>query len=282
MEAGTRLRRAELRGSWYPAAQTELERLLSEWISESSEGKALAAVAPHAGWIYSGKLAAAAVAALRPAETVAIFGGHLGGQDPVLMAFEDGFQTTGGSLEADVELREALVSELKDAGLPAPFEDAGVDNSVEVLLPLVKALQPKAKVLWLRCPPRLDSKEVGAALGRASAFLGRRVACVGSTDLTHYGPAYGFSPAGRGDGARDWVTKVNDKSFIDALLDMNCEAALLAARRKGAACSSGAAVAALGFALESGATEAHLLRYSTSLEVRQAESFVGYAALAFV
>ena len=281
MGLGVTLRKAALEGGWYPRDGGELLRLLARWLPERVEGKAFAALAPHAGWIYSGKLSALAVASLRPSETIAVVGGHLGFRDPMLCAYEENFETTGGILETDSELRAALIVELRDSGLSAPLEDEEADNSVEVILPLVKALQPQARILWLRCPPRSDSKELGAALGRAAAFLGRKVSCIGSTDLTHYGPAYGFTPAGKGAEAEAWVRRVNDKAFVDALLDMNCESALLVARKHGSACSAGAAAAALGFALEAGATEASLLGYSTSLDVRRAESFVGYAALAF-
>jgi len=282
------MRKAVLEGNWYPRDEGELKRLLFSWLSSQAvdgtpgAGKACAALAPHAGWVFSGRLSALAIASLRPSETIVVVGGHLSAQNPILCAYEENFETTGGVLKADSELRDALLVELRDSGMPAPLQDVETDNSVEVLLPLVRALHPGARILWLRCPPRLDSKELGAALGRASAFLGRKVACVGSTDLTHYGPAYGFMPAGKGAAAEAWVSKTNDKAFIDVLLEMNCEAALLVAHRKGSACSAGAAAAALGFALEAGATEAFLLGYSTSLEVRKAESFVGYAALAFV
>ena len=146
---------------------------------------------------------------------------------------------------------------------------------------MVAFLQPKAKLLWLRSPPHYEAKELGTALGRASSALEKKVVCVGSTDLTHYGPAYGFMPAGGGEKAEKWVKGTNDKAFIEALLDMNCEAALSLGLKKGSACSAGAAVAALGFALEMGATDARLLEYATSLDVRQDDSFVGYAALAF-
>ena len=63
---------------------------------------------------------------------------------------------------------------------------------------------------------------------------------------------------------------------------MNGDAALSLAAKRGSACSAGAAAAAIGFALETGATEARLLAYSTSLEVRRDDSFVGYAAVAFL
>ncbi|HEY9054218.1 MAG TPA: AmmeMemoRadiSam system protein B [Rectinemataceae bacterium] len=281
MVGGDSLRRPALRPGWYPGAAREVKELLDSWSADLRCLQAKAAVSPHAGWHYSGRMAAKALASLGPCDTIAIVGGHLGPSDPLLCAPETRFQTVGAVIEADTELREALFAELREQGFPPLAQDDEADNSVEVLLPLVAALHPGSKVLWLRCPPRPEAKELGAALGRASAILGIRTACVGSTDLTHYGRAYGFSPMGLGPEAETWVRKVNDKAFVDSLLAMDSEACLATSRKKACSCSAGAAAAAIGFALETGATEARLLEYGTSLDTIRAESFVGYVAIAF-
>jgi AmmeMemoRadiSam system protein B len=267
---------------WYPRSEEEIDSLLAGWTEGASVREAKAVVCPHAGWFFSGRLAALAIAALQEAETLVIIGGHLAQNSPILFAPESSFEVPGGELQADRELFAALKAQLRDSEIEAPKPDLSVDNGVEVLLPMAASLHKGARILWLRTPPRYESKELGACLARASSSLGRRVACVGSTDLTHYGPAYGFTPMGVGEKAERWVSGTNDKGFIDALLGMNCELALTQAVKKDSACSSGAAVAALGFALESGASSARLLGYSTSLELRPDDSFVGYAAIAFV
>lgn len=281
MEYSGTVRKPSLPAGWYPHDKEKIALAVAEWTKDLAVRDAVASVSPHAGWLFSGKLAAKAAASLAGADTVAIIGGHLFQNSPILYAKESLFETVAGDMAADGELLKALMDELRDSGFPAPQPDAYTDNSVEVLLPLVAALQPKARVIWLRSPPTYEAKELGAALGRASTSLGKKVVCIGSTDLTHYGPAYGFTPAGRGDKAEMWVRDSNDKTFIDALVDMNCETALSHAIKKGAACSPGAAVAALGFAIEKGATQAILLDYATSLDVRPDDSFVGYAAIAF-
>ena len=125
------------------------------------------------------------------------------------------------------------------------------------------------------------SLALGEALAVASKSLGRRVACLGSSDLTHYGSDYGFSPKGRGTSAEAWVRGSNDKRFIDAILALDGKEALSRAEAERSACSPGAAAAALAFALAAGASSATLLAYATSLDVRQDDSFVGYAAIAF-
>lgn len=281
METGEAKRKPALPNGWYPRDRAAIAEAVAAWTKGLETRGAIAVVSPHAGWTFSGRISAIAIAALAEAETIVVVGGHLSQGSPILYARESSFETAAGDMAADVELLKALGDELRDSGIPSPIPDLNVDNSVEVLLPMIALMQPKAKILWLRSPPHYGAKELGTALGRASATLGKKVVCVGSTDLTHYGPAYGFMPAGRGEKAEKWVREVNDKAFIEALLDMNCEAALSNAVKKGSACSAGAAVTALGFAIEVGATEASLLDYATSLEVRQDDSFVGYAALAF-
>lgn len=281
MESPGGRRMPALPKGWYPGTKEEIVNSLKSWVDGAYPKTAVSVISPHAGWRYSGRLAAKAVSSLKESQTIAVFGGHLGYADTVLCARDSVFQTPAGDLETDRELLAALESELRDSGYGGLKEDLRTDNCVEVLLPMLPILHPGAKILWLRSPPRPVAKELGAALGRAAAVLGRGVSCIGSTDLTHYGPAYGFTPQGSGSKAVRWARETNDASFISALLDMNCESALSSGVRRGSACSPGAAVSALSFALERGATSARLIEYTTSLEVADSPSFVGYAALAF-
>jgi AmmeMemoRadiSam system protein B len=266
-----------LPGGWYPETATGIDELLAAWEaeSESPPRTALAAVAPHAGWAFSGRLAALSLRSLAPAETVAVIGGHLPPGYPILMATEDGFETPLGPVFRDLEFS----SRLGEAVRLEP--DKVPDNTVEIQLPLVKAIFPQARVLWLRAPADAQATELGLALARVASELGREVVCLGSTDLTHYGPDYGFEPAGGGEKAAAWVREVSDQAFIDALLELDATAAL-ARGNEGSACSSGGAVAALSFAKARGAVKARLLAHTTSLEVRKAASFVGYASVAFL
>ena len=66
-----------LPAGWYPRNPAEIENFLSPFAAVQSG--APAAIAPHAGWFFSGRLAAQAAASLdRRAETVVVLGGHLG------------------------------------------------------------------------------------------------------------------------------------------------------------------------------------------------------------
>jgi AmmeMemoRadiSam system protein B len=176
---------------------------------------------------------------------------------------------------ADLELLACLRERLQIA------EDRWQDNTVEVQLPFVRHLAPRARVLGLRVAPSGEALALGEALAACGARLGRRLAVIGSTDLTHYGPNYGFAPQGTGPAARAWVQEHNDRRLLDSLLALQHERTLELARREHSACSAGAAVAAARFAELRGAHRGHLLEYATSHDRYPGSSFVGYAAVSF-
>ncbi|WP_373501387.1 AmmeMemoRadiSam system protein B [Desulfococcus sp.] len=119
------------------------------------------------------------------------------------------------------------------------------------------------------------------SLRRAAADLGRKVFFLASTDLTHYGPNYGFSPKGRGTEALEWVRDVNDAGFIAALFALDGREVIRRGNEDKAACSPGAAAAAVGFSRALGYTNPRLCGYYTSHDVHPSESFVGYCSVVY-
>jgi AmmeMemoRadiSam system protein B len=111
--------------------------------------------------------------------------------------------------------------------------------------------------------------------------MNRKIAVVGSTDLTHYGDNYGFSPHGRGPDAVRWVKEVNDRRVVEALLSMDLEKAIELAGREQSACSVGGAVTAARFAQKLGARNGQLLEYRTSYDISPSPFFVGYAGIIY-
>jgi AmmeMemoRadiSam system protein B len=194
------------------------------------------------------------------------------------MAGEDALETPLGELPVDREFALALGRALDCRG------DRYTDNTVEVLLPMVHHFFPRAQALWLRLPAEAASLEAGQEIARIAKKIGRRVAVLGSTDLTHYGENYEFSPRGKGEQALAWVRDVNDRRFIDAVLSGDPRAVLERAEGERSACSAGAVLGAMGFAGESGDPKGELLAYGTSADVGShgsggvPGSFVGYGA----
>jgi hypothetical protein len=273
------VRRRFLPPGWYPSemksAKEAIEAML-HLIPAQPPATGVAGVVPHAGWEFSGSLSLEVMSCIsRSIDTIVIIGGHLGPSDGILCLMEDSYETPLGIMRADVGLRDEL------AGSIRMREDRWADNSVEVQLPFAKHLFPGAAVLGLRASPSNDAVRLGLAIAQAGRNLDRRIAVVGSTDLTHYGSNYGFSPAGQGERARSWVRDVNDRRFIEALTCMDSTAILELANRERSACSAGGALSAVSFAREMGVQEGRLLRYMTSYEIHPAESFVGYAGVLY-
>ncbi|MCL2440961.1 MAG: AmmeMemoRadiSam system protein B [Treponema sp.] len=268
---------------WFPHDSGSVSAFLSKY--EPPDRKKAhckfyrAAIAPHAGWYYSGRLAALAVSNLWPeAETIVILGGHLPAGNPPLFAMEDAVKTPFGYLKINKNLRSSLIKELNGA------EDKYRDNTIEVLLPMVHYFFPKADIIWLRLPAAMESFTSGKIISRLALQSGRKINVLASTDLTHYGLNYRFSPMGIGEAGLNWMKNVNDAGFINAVKSGNTREVLRFAEEEHAACSAGAVLGAMGFAEEEKAGKPALLEYGTSADLEERgipDSFVGYAAFVF-
>lgn len=234
---------------------------------------ALSVIAPHAGWSFSGAPAYRALRRLGNPQTIVIVGGHLGPASPVLLLPEDRFATPFGELPVDAGLREQLGDSI------SLTTDASPDNSVDVFLPMVGALFPESRVVCLRAPAGSAAMELGAAIADyATRHPG--VGLIGSTDLTHYGANFAFSPAGEGPRAVEWARK-NDREFLKLCEMGDAEKAVAHAVKNRSACSPGAAAAAIRFARRLGVTAGELLEHTSSYEIRPADSFVGYGSVIY-
>jgi len=273
-----KVRPRSLPPGWYPGGRSQTILEIEEFSRsfEKPEKPAVAGVAPHAGWSFSGSIACHVFQSIpRDTDTVVVVGGHLTAHSGLLAAFEEGYETPLGVLESDLELLEVLGNTL------SIHEDRDADNTVEVQLPLLKYFHPEARALHMRASPSEEALQLGAELAKAATGLKKKIAVVGSTDLTHYGGNYGFSPHGSGPKAVKWVKEVNDKRIVDALLSLELDRAMEYARREQSACSVGGAVAAACFAAQMGAEKGELLEYKTSYDVYPGPSFVGYAGIIF-
>jgi AmmeMemoRadiSam system protein B len=288
---------------WYPDTAEEVLRYMVSTSSTTAERKAgeqsgtvpvgtvkrkaaLAAVAhktpigvvvPHPGWTFGVSLDCLALEKLpRDAERVIIAGGHLPEEGLPYIYMEDAAWTPLGDLPLALSLREAFMERW-----PLSEPQRGADNTCEILFPLVRHFFPTAEVLALRIAPNAEAYRMGQTLAELSR--GKKTAFIASTDLTHYGPAYGFQPLGRVPlaEAEAWVRGVNDAGFLEALKRKDTQGLLDWGEGRGAACSTGAVLAALGFADRlRPAWEAEVLAHSSSNQVSPGSaSFVGFAAV---
>ncbi len=280
----TRRQRTLPRG-WYPYdgkdCKREIESYLEGWsFSQSQSIEGLGGIVPHAGWYFSGKLATRVFYSLKSkgkVDVVVLYGGHLSPDHPPLIVMEDKWETPFGDIEIHTDFVKSLMKKI-DTKKESPQSG---DNTMEVQLAMVKYFFPESKLLALRSPSSLRAKELGESVAEVAQTEGISILAVGSTDLTHYGPNYGFMPKGVGPKAVEWVKKENDKGFVDRALGMDIEGLLEHAGEHDSACSAGAAASAVATCRALGAKKGVLLDYYNSYEIMPDDSFVGYAGILY-
>jgi MEMO1 family protein len=280
-------RRPDFAGSWYPSSERDCRRTFEQYEETCVARSAITAprggIVPHAGWFFSGRLAYNTIRELvrdaTPADTVVLFGGHLLPSSSATVMVGGDFWTPLGEIPTDEELAEALASRVNVRREPA--DQHTPDNTTELQAPIIRHLLPEARLVVIAAPPRSETLVLASSVVEVARELGRRIVAIGSTDLTHYGPNYGWAPRGRGEQAVAWVRDENDRRWIDLACKLAAQGVIDEALESSNACCSGAAAAAIECGRHLGATSGELLAYATSADIRPDDSFVGYASILF-
>jgi len=280
-------------GSFYQASasacRSEAVALIeSANIDSRPQGILYGGLVPHAGWVYSGQLAAMTFKALAAGdriETVILFGADHTGAVQCAEVYDTGAWITPlGAATIDEQAAAALVG----FGLPFRANQIAHDreHSIEVQIPLLQALCPEAMIVPIAVPPAELAVEVGRSLVAALGDLDRKWVVVGSTDLTHHGGHFG-APGGTGQTGLDF-TVANDRRMLDLIEAMQAEEIVPQAMTHRNACGAGAIAATIAACREMGATRGHCLEYTNSREVMRKimpgatdETTVGYASVVF-
>ncbi len=282
-------------GQFYPAQHDTCIDEINECIEHSTAIEALpetivAGIVPHAGWTFSGPLAAQVFTAVKQqhekVNTFVIFGAAHGYFGPEPAVYEKGNWTTPlGDVAVDQDLANAVLKTGTAVKRPDVHK---TEHSIEVQIPFIQHLFPGAKILPILTPPADQAVALGQTLGEIiNQDKQKKTVCIGSTDLTHYGPRYGFEPMGTGPEALHWASRVNDRKFIDLALNLEPETLLAEAQQNSNACGPGAAAATVAAAKKLGKTKGMLLAHTDSSKI-MLEKFgsinddsVGYAAIVF-
>lgn len=243
----------------------------------------LGGVMPHAGWPFSGAVAARIVAALArsvsPPEAVVVLGAvhNLRVPRPTTCDFA-AWRTPVGELHVDRKLRDAVL----ETGVVEVNDVAhAYEHSIEVQTPLLRYLLPDAQFLPIAVPADAFALSLGQALGGAIQRDGRRIAVLASSDLTHYGEDYGYTPGGEGEAGIAWAKK-NDEELLANVVQLDPEGVLEHATRKQSACGAGALAAAIVAIQELGGSKCTLLEHTSSRSAEpDGDTWVGYASAVF-
>lgn len=279
-----RIRKPAVAGYFYEATRDELIRRIEWTVSHELGPKSLrlqrlgseviGAVAPHAGYVYSGPIAAWTYSALAgygvPDALIIIGPNHYGVGAPIATMRSGVWETPLGRVEIDGELAGILMSKYKE--LEDDVYAHSREHSIEVQLPFVQHLfgeGPKIVPVTMWRQTLSASRELGRAIAAAIRDYGRRVYVIASSDFNHYEP-------------HD-VTVKKDEIAIERILKLD-ESGLfeVAERYNISICGLGPVGALIVAARELGYNNAVLLKHATSGDTSgYRDETVGYASILF-
>lgn len=266
------MRKPVVAGQFYPGTAQGLEKQLSGWIDKSvQKTDAKGAVMPHAGYIYSGQVAAATIFKINAKKTYIILGpNHSGMGTAFSLMSKDDWQTPLGQVAVDKKLSGEILANtkfIKEDSLAHVYE-----HSIEVQLPLLQYLY---KSDFKIVPIIIASADPHAlkAVGRELALAIKKekmedeVLIIASSDMTHY------------ESQQDAEAK--DKKAIDAILRLDEDLLFKRVKEEDISmCGYAPTMVMLSAVKLLGAKGAQLVKYQTSGQVSNDYSaVVGYAGI---
>ena len=267
--------------------EKQIEEFITDYEPPSEISSVTAGVVPHAGWFYSGRVAAHVFVSIKKylhPDTIILFGTvhNIRYVKKSSVYGKGAWQTPLGKVFVDDDTAARILEGAQGSIIENPAAHDG-EHSIEVQVPFVKFFFPEAKIIPIAVMPDNDAAEIGEIVAETVERIEKNIVVVGTTDLTHYGSNYGFMPEGSGEKARKWMYK-NDGSIIDLALNLDAEAILEEARNNHNACGPGALAASAAFAKKLGVKKGRLLDYTTSFDVMPDREFtmgVGYAGILY-
>lgn len=277
-----RVRKPAVAGSFYPDEREELLRTIEGCFlhrygpgrkpPSSGERRIFGLVCPHAGYMYSGPVAANSYyegSSLRPDLVVMVGPNHFGVGSGIATMREGSWETPLGTVDVSNEAAEQVV---KSSGM-IDYDDLAHsrDHCLEVQLPMLQYIYSH-KFMILPIILWMQDEKTAVDIGKALAELAKReenVLLIASSDFTHYEPN---EEAHRKDG-----------ELIKTILELDVSSYYTVLRRLDvSACGYGAIASIMTAAKILGASKGELLKYATSGDIAgNKSSVVGYGSILF-
>ena len=255
---------------FYPGDSAALRQAIARYLPAVAPKKketALAVIVPHAGYVYSGAVAGETFARVKVPETALILGpNHTGNGQPLALGISDWSMPFG---PVPIERRLA-VSILRNSEIIVDDDIAHLhEHSLEVQVPFLQFLQKNIKIVPI-VAARIsydDCRRAAHDLALAIREFGKPVLMVASTDMTHYEPRQ--SAGSKDHLALERIQALDPRGLYETVVGNRISM-----------CGIIPTTIVLLTALELGATQAELVRYTDSGEVSgDTSQVVGYAGL---
>jgi len=285
------MRSPAVAGQFYPASTDKLVKQIENCykhelgphqlphLSKEPKHKLKGLVVPHAGYVYSGPIAAHSYLKLAedgfPDSFIILGPNHSGFGSLVALTTED-FMMPLGEVKIDQKLAKLLWKGIIDND----FNAHKFEHSIEVQLPFLQHINPDFKFvpIALAMQDFKTASNVGEIIADAIIQSGLKVVVIASSDFTHCGLMYGSMPkSGMTAGA---YAKQQDEKAIKAILSMEPKSLIKNVRQFDITmCGYGPVIAMMTAAIKIGATKSNLVKYASSYDIQPADSAVGYAAI---
>lgn len=268
-----KVKAAAVAGAFYPADQAALSAMVDDFLAKASappeNGRLLALMAPHAGYQFSGQVAAYSYKRLQgmDIDTVIVIGpSHVASFTGAAVYAEGGMKTPLGTHKINEKAAKSLLDEKAQVVFnPVVFEK---EHSLEVQLPFLQKVLPHVKIvpILIGMPTKASFDSL---TGKLTALLRKNpnMIIVASTDLSHY---------------HDYETAQKmDKKIIDAAARMSLEdVQKLLSNGEGEMCGGYPVLYTMAVVRALGATHGSSYQYANSGDVTGDKArVVGYAAL---
>jgi AmmeMemoRadiSam system protein B len=262
------VRKPAVAGQFYPIDKNTLLGDLGTLVPVGKDKiDAIGAVAPHAGYMYSGAVAGELYARLEPKAVYVVLSPNHHGHGADFAASSEPWDTPLGTIDVDERI---LSSVLKRTSLVKVDKLAhAFEHSAEVQVPFIQVTSPGAKIVPITVkygsPEELE--EVSNSIADAVKESGRDAIIIASSDMTHYE-------------SRALATK-NDNDAIERILALDPLGLMRVVEQKNISmCGYVPAVMMLMASKRLGAKKAELIRYADSGDVTgDTDAVVGYASI---
>ena len=279
------MRKSIVSGQFYEADAEQLRAQVMGFLEKARvlKTKIHGAIAPHAGYVFSGQCAAYSYNMLKEQgpETYILLGvNHSGhGMSSFAVSLDD-FETPLGIVENDKQFSKELI---KLKNVEHNETSHKFEHSLEVQLPFLQCIKKKYELKIVPIVIMYHNielcKRVAQDIVNVAKKLKRKVKIIASSDFTHYGSNYGFLPFSpqeaktklkEFDGkAIEHIEKLDTKNFLEFA-------------SKATICGSGAIATCIEICKLLGSKKARLLKYYTSGEILgDYNNAVGYASISF-
>ncbi len=255
-------------GTFYPRDEAELRAAVADLVGPAEHARpAIAVIAPHAGYAYSGAIAGEAYRDVDvPGHVVVLCPNHTGDGARAAITSHGSWRIPGRSVAIDGPVAE----ELRGVALLTEDERAHArEHSLEVQLPFLVHRNPKVRFVpvCLSLLPYESCVRIGTALADVVIRHGRDVLIVASTDMSHYLP--------------EAVARDKDQLALERIGALDPEGLYRTVLENDISmCGFVPTTVTLIAARALGATRARLVRYGTSGDVNgDRERVVGYASV---